>query len=152
MLRIRCTLTKNHIPGMHHDKVLYRWHIMKCILGSWSLSDVSWLWALLWLTKVEVEDIWHQQVWVVLWPFLLIQNTVYIANRLRWKFCSGRTKLYFAGKHLQLDSSLAWPRPTARAISLEKFCGYRLICENCITLIFHLEWLQYAVYRCIVAS
>ena len=49
--------------------------------------------------------------------------TVYCKSFKVEKFCNCRTKP-FAGKHLQLDGSLAWPKPIAQAISLEKFRGY----------------------------
>ena len=34
-----------------------------------------------------------------------------------------RTKLSFTGKLSRLDDNLAWPKPIAQAISLEKFWG-----------------------------
>ena len=50
-----------------------------------------------------------------------------------------RTKLSFAGKLLWFDSSLAWPKPIAQAISLEKFHGAAKTVK-----LFHLK--QFAIY------
>ena len=60
-------------------------------------------------------------------------------------FCGCKTKLQFAGKHLQLDGSLVWPKLIAQAISPEKFHAYRSIHKNHET--FTLNDLQYTVHE-----
>ena len=49
---------------------------------------------------------------------------------------------------MPMDGGLAWPRPTAQAISLEKFCGtdqsMKTICMN----LFHLE--RFAIYDTVI--
>ena len=57
-------------------------------------------------------------------------------------FHGGRTKVSFVGKFLRLDSSLAWPKPIAQAISLEKFHGANQSTKT--VKIFHLK--QFAMY------
>ena len=64
-------------------------------------------------------------------------DTVYCKLFKVEKCCSCITKVYFAGKLLQLDGSLAWPRPTAQAISLGKLCGTDRSMKT--AKLFHLE-------------
>ena len=50
----------------------------------------------------------------------MFANTIYYIPFEVKKFCGMQTKLYFDGKHSQLNGSLVWPKP----ILLEKFCSY----------------------------
>ena len=60
-------------------------------------------------------------------------STVYCKSFEVEKFRVYRNKLQFAGKHSRLHGDLVWPNPIAQAISLEEFCDYRSIREDCET-------------------
>ena len=75
-------------------------------------------------TFIELRPSYHLQAIIMQW------YTVYCKSFKVETFRSFRTKLQFAGKHSQLDGSLAWPRPIAQAISLEKLRSYQMIHEN----------------------
>ena len=66
-------------------------------------------------------------------------DTVYCKSFEVEKFRSYRTN---AGKHSRLDGSLAGPKPTAQAISLEKFRGTDQSVKT--AKFFHLE--RFAIY------
>ena len=74
---------------------------------------------------------------------IYVANTIYIANRSRWKnFVVAELNCNSLENICSVDGSLAWPKPIAHAILLEKFHSYWLIRENCET--FHLEY--FAIY------
>ena len=83
---------------------------------------------------------WRDEVAVYLWyQYIILQlsYSVYCKSLAVEKYCG-----WFAGKLSQLDGDLAWPRPTAQAISLKKFCGNDWSTKT--TKLFCLEW--FAIY------
>ena len=70
------------------------------------------------------------------------RHTVYCKSFEVETFRGCRTKLSFARKLLWLDGNLAWLKPIAQAISLEKFHGTDRSAKT--TKLFHLE--RFAIY------